>query len=231
MGEVNRLLHAAGLEAEALADGRVGSQHFLLAILAFEGESRAATALTQLGITHDAFAAALAEADDSESSTEGSADDAWTSSMTAGAHELLARAEGLAAGLGAETVTGDHVLIAYVWSPWTAAYLEHFFGVTHEAIFEQLQVLGVDLPSVPFPPRSRPSGTRVYVPFEQLMDVVHRLRDRLPPGNGPGFNHDGKSRAWVIADRDIDLQEHVRVVLEKLALERETDNLSGPTTS
>ena len=151
--------------------------------------------------------------------------------MTAGAHELLARAEGLAAGLGAETVTVDHVLIAYVWSPWTAAYVEEFFGVTHVAIFEQLRVLGVDLPSVPLPPRPRPTGPRVYVPFEQLMDVVHRLSDRLPPEYGPGFNHDGKSRAWVVADRDIDLEEHVRAVLKELALESETDDTGGPGTS
>jgi hypothetical protein len=225
MGEVNRLQRAAGVEAAALGDGRVGSQHFLLAILASGEESIAATALRQLGIAHDALARRLAGEDEgSESASEEWADDVWTSSLTAGAHELVARAEGLAAGLGALSVTVEHVLTAYVWSPWTAAYVEEFFGVTHEAIFEQLRVLGVRLPSAPLPPRPRPTGARVYVPYGQLMEVVRRLGARLPTGYGPGFNHDGQSQAWVIADREIDLERHVREVLRELALEQEARN-------
>src|ERR1700710_228649 len=118
MDEVDRLLRAARVEAVALAEGRVGSQHFLLAILASDEETIAATALKQVGITHEALASALVDKlGGSDFSGADRVDEDWTSSMTAGAHELLARAEGLAAGLGAERVTVEHVLTAYVWSP------------------------------------------------------------------------------------------------------------------
>lgn len=48
----------------------------------------------------------------------------------------MGRAEGLAAGLSAVSVTCEQVLIAYVWDPSTSVDIEEYFGVTREAVLK-----------------------------------------------------------------------------------------------
>jgi hypothetical protein len=48
--------------------------------------------------------------------------------MNPAAHELIGRAEGLAAGLGASAVCREHVVLAYLWDA-SSAELEMLCGV------------------------------------------------------------------------------------------------------
>jgi hypothetical protein len=226
LSELDRLFRSACDEATALRQHWCGTGHVLLALVA--SNSVAASALADLGVTHESLARALVDDVESDPSVQGAAEDEEWFTITPAVHELEGRSEGLAAGLGASKVRPEHVLIAYLWSPYTSVDLEEQFGITREAVLERLGALGVDLPRAPLPPRPLPLGARIFVPYERLMDVVHGVGLRLPPDSGIGFNHDGESRAWVSAHREIDLEHHVRAVLVELGVERGTfDSLNS----
>ena len=93
-------------------------------------------------------------------------------SLSPAAYALIGRAEGLAAGLGADAVTAEHVLLALIWRPerdWPLALA----GTTREAVDERLQARGVRLPIELPPSQERPAGAeqRVYFPEAQFRDV------------------------------------------------------------
>jgi hypothetical protein len=216
---VDRLLFQAFAEAEALGSRFVGPEDFLLAILASSDRPPALVALEDCGIGHDAFAAALKRSIDESDPPVRDSDEYESTTTNPAAHELIGRAEGVAAGLGARVVSREHVLIAYLWDP-SSAELEPFTGSMRERVMDRLRSLGVQTPPRPLPPaRVHRPQTRVFVPYAHLMPVVDALSERLPRDSGFGFNEDGTSRAWVIADAEIDLEGEVRAVLRELGVQ------------
>jgi hypothetical protein len=209
------LMGQAFREAEALGYGVVGPEEFILAILAGTN-SPARTALEHFGITHDALAEAVS------TSLEGADPpldplDRVASTTNPAAHELMGRAEGIAVGFGAPAVTPEHVLIAFVWDDSGA--LEGWFDVPREAVLEHLGQLGVQVPGGPLPPPPPPSGPRIFIPYDESDAIIGELLTRLPPDSGFGCNHDGTSRAWVLARAEVDLAAYVAEVLDDLGIE------------
>jgi hypothetical protein len=136
-------------------------------------------------------------------------------------HDLSGCAVGLAAGLGAEQVRPEHVLLAVAWRPdRLAAQLLRSLGVEVQRLPAALADKGVAVPTVapPAPPPEVAWGPRVDVPIERLGELTHRLvAERLPPGTPFGFNHDGKGHAWVVAGQGVDLAAEVQGVLAELS--------------
>lgn len=202
---------AAFEEAARLGSGYAGAEHFLLALLRPGEETIAAQTLRDCGAEYDALSSALARA---LAERRGGRTRDGISLNPAG-HELIGRAEGLAAGLGDESVTAEHMLLALVWDDqrgWPLAAA----GTTREAVYERLRARGVRL-AVELPPsREPPAGPeqRVYFPQSQLRDVLARLPALLPPDADLRWNLDGPFRAWVGANGDFDLRERVRRALD-----------------
>jgi hypothetical protein len=137
--------------------------------------------------------------------------------MSVASHELLGRADGLAVALGVPEVTLEHMLIAYVWESARSSVVQEICGVEMQAVLDELEQLGVPVPPGSLPPPPRPQ-TRVFVPREALSEVHGHLMQRLRRDSGLGLNHDGASRAWVVADDNVDLEQHVLVILGELGL-------------
>jgi hypothetical protein len=209
-------------EATQLNHGWVGPEHVVLAILAPPAESVAARVLSDLGITHSGFSEryvarlASGEPGDAPTAEHGtSTSPAW--------HELVGRADGLAAGLGATAATAEHLLIAYLWDPDSGAELEQLFDVKREAVIAALRTAGVTTPSVAMRPSPRIDPKRqhrVFVPADKVTRVAGMLAGRLPRDSGLGFNFTDDDRAWIGAHSDIDLERYVAEALADLENDR-----------
>jgi ATP-dependent Clp protease ATP-binding subunit ClpA len=217
------LIYGAFREAAALGHTWIGAEHYLLAILAMKVESPTVAALAHLGVRHDEFASDLATAiAASDPPINDASTEAQGVTLNPAAHEFLGRAEGIAVGLGAPAVTLEHVLMAYLWETSHSYGSLEGFGLTPQAVLEELERRGVAVPTASLPPPPRPS-TQVFVPFEAADEMWTRLYDRLPRDSGLGINHHEESRrAWVVADQDIDLESHVRSILKELGINEDS---------
>jgi hypothetical protein len=196
---LHRLLVRASREAEALGHERIGLDHFVLALLLPADVSAAAQALRDCGLTHEAYA---------EQVGRGSARGGGRE-PTAAAYQMMGRAEGLAAGLGAAQPAPEHVLLAILWDTGTEFHLGRL-GVTRQDVVRRLRETAVALPTVALPvPEERRWGERVTVPIGQLRALRAELPDLLPPGATFGFNHDGAETGWLIATEDVDLPAYI----------------------
>jgi Clp amino terminal domain, pathogenicity island component len=209
----------ASQQARELGHHWFGGEHLLLALS--REPSIARDVLGELGVTHERLLEALLSAVGSGDAVTGGQPPHSGTLSAVSFHDLSGCAVGLAAGLGAEQVRPEHVLLAVAWRPdRLAARLLRSLGVQVQRLPAALAQAGVAVPSVP-PPSPAPEvtwGPRVDVPIERLMEVTHRLvAERLPPGTPFGFNHDGKGHAWVVAEQGVDLPAEVRSVLSELA--------------
>jgi hypothetical protein len=214
---VHVLLRGAFEEARALGDGYMDPTHFVLAILT-AAETPAAAALRECGLDHETLSAHVRRwsAGMDPPLPEATPEELASPVLNPATYQLMGRAEGIAIGLDEPVATAEHVLIAYVWSDsGTLAALD----VSRESVLDGLRERGIRVPATPLPPPPRSSGSRVFVPYDALMDVVDALTATLPRDAGLGFNHDGVSRAWVSAFPEIDLQERIDSILEDLGLD------------
>jgi len=211
----------ASQQARELGDHWFGGEHLLLALS--QEPSIAREVLGELGVTHARLLEALRPMMGSEDPATGEQPQHSGTLSSPSFHDLSGCAVGLAAGLGAEQVRPEHVLLAVAWRPdRLAAWLLRSLGVEVQRLPAALAAKGVAVPTVapPPPPPEVAWGPQVDVPIEQLTEVTHRLvAERLPPGTPFGFNHDGKGHAWVIAEQGVDLAAEVQVVLAALAEE------------
>ena len=196
-----------------------GGEHLLLALS--REPSIARDVLGELGVTHERLLEALRVAVGSEDAASGEQPQHSGTLSSVSFHDLSGCAVGLAAGLGADQVRPEHVLLAVAWRPdRLAAQLLRSLGVEVQRLPAVLAAKGVAVPTVPAPPPPAEVawGPRVDVPIERLGEVTHRLvAERLPPGTPFGFNHDGKGHAWVVAEQGVDLAAEVQAVLLELA--------------
>ena len=202
-----------------------GGEHLLLAVS--REPSVARDVLGELGVTHARLLAALETVVGSGEAATGDQPPHSGTVSAVSFHDLSGCAVGLAAGLGAEQVRPEHVLLAVAWRPdRLAAQLLRSMGVQVQRLPARLAAKGVVVPTVP-PPSPAPEvawGPRVEVPIERLMEVTHRLvAERLPPGTPFGFNHDGKGHAWVVAEQGVNLAAEVQAVLLELAAQPDPD--------
>jgi hypothetical protein len=92
---------------------------------------------------------------------------------------ILARAEGLAAGMGSAEVLDEHVLLGLLWEPASpfAVRLIEKLGVTREQILAELRRRGAETPKLPLP--YLPSwGAPFYVSHEEFKQLAADLRGR-----------------------------------------------------
>jgi ATP-dependent Clp protease ATP-binding subunit ClpA len=208
----------ASHQARELGHHWFGGEHLLLAIS--QEPSIAREVLGELGVSHERLREAVQSLGGSGASAAGEQPRRGTLSSVS-FHDLSGCAVGLAAGLGAEQVRPEHVLLAVAWRPdRLAARLLRSLGVEVERLPAALAAKGVAVPTVapPSPPPEVAWGPQVDVPIEQLSEVTHRLvAERLAPGTPFGFNHDGKGHAWVVAEQGIDLAAEVQAVLAALS--------------
>jgi ATP-dependent Clp protease ATP-binding subunit ClpA len=209
----------ASQQARELGHHWFGGEHLLLALS--QEPSIARDVLGELEVTHERLLEALQAVMGSEGSATGEQQHHSGTLSSGSFHNLSGCAVGLAAGLGAEQVRPEHVLLAVAWRPdRLAAQLLRSLGVEVQRLPAALADKGVAVPTVPAPspPPEVAWGPRVDVPNEQLGELTHRLvAERLPPGTPFGFNHDGKGHAWVVAGRGVDLAAEVQAVLAELS--------------
>jgi hypothetical protein len=202
-----RLFRIGAEEARRLGQHWIGPEHGLLGILRGDPHDMARRALEQAGVD-----AAMVEGwitrmdstsvrDEPEESSGGRPNPRW--------YTIHGRAEGIAAGLGAEQTGSVHFLLALLWDErrW---HLTEAPGVTREAIVAALAELGAKLPLAPLPELERKLNMTQYVEFPRhsASQVLKLLAERHPPGSGPtfGFNYKDDDTAWVRAEEGIDLQ-------------------------
>jgi ATP-dependent Clp protease ATP-binding subunit ClpA len=213
-----RLLRIGADEAARLGHHWMGVEHTLLGILRGDPDDVARRALEQAGVE-----AAMVEGlitrmvTDAEKETKKSGvtpNPRWQS--------IHGRAEGIAAGLGAEETGSVHFLLAVLWDNrrW---WLTETPGVSREAVVAALAELGTSLPLAPLPELERKTNMTQYVEFPRIAtdQVLKLLVERHPPtpeGPSISFNYKDDETAWVRAEDGIDLQ---RIVDEALTQERD----------
>lgn len=197
------LLKIGADEAVRLGQHWMGPEHTLLGILRGDQDDIARRALERAGVD-----AAMVEGWITRMDT-GTGDERSGVSPNPRWHEIHGRAEGLAAGLGAEETATVHFLLAVLWDKrrWN---LTETPGVSREAIVAALADLGTTLPQGPLPALDRKLNMTQYVEFPRsaTSQVLELLTRRHPPGAGPtyGFNYKDDEIAWVRAEDGIDLQ-------------------------
>ncbi len=201
------VLAAAFAEAGRLGHHWVGSEHFLLALARADEQSPAGQALRAAGATHAVLAEklewVLANTDPPhERKPEPDAQ------LNPRAYGLLGRAEGFAAALAAEHPRPEHILLGLLWEPHGfAGHLLRTVGVDPARVQDHLAELGLAVPDRDPPPAPvYPPTQRVDVPHEQLGTIIAELPKLLPEGSHFGFNHDGRSRAWVFIPEELDAE-------------------------
>jgi ATP-dependent Clp protease ATP-binding subunit ClpA len=102
--ELLEVLDAAGREAAALRHRWLDPEHFLLALL--RRDDVAAQALASAGLDYETV-----RADVGRNGVEGDG----VVETSAATSALMGFARGVAAGVGADAVTSEHVLLALVW--------------------------------------------------------------------------------------------------------------------
>lgn len=202
------MLAGAADQARRLDHGWVGTEHYLLALLA--EPSVATEALAELGVTHDRFDEYLrTRLRDLESPPPRYEQGKGLSPSTA-ADKLEARAEGFAFASGHRWPAPEHFLLAMVYDDHGMAGSLHHLGASQPAILQALRRRGVRVPEVD-PPLYRPwrGHHRVEVDEAELKPLIDLLIRQHPPGSQwrwvfnwlPGTPR----RAWVDAEEGIDL--------------------------
>ena len=148
-----RLATRAVEEASALARNYMGPEHLLLALLDPDEDTSATRALRNSGAEHDKLRDALA-AETPDSATPELTDSPQGTAPTAGAYQMIGRAEGIAAGLGATVVDAEHLLLAlllYCEDSYIAFRIQQAGG-SREAAWNELEREGSTIPNVELPP-------------------------------------------------------------------------------
>ncbi len=207
--ELDRLADLAWQEAKRLRATVIGPEEFLLAILHPDaGESNAAKALRECGVTREAVEALVRRQQREEEIPGGP-------QYNPAGQQLIAMAEGIAAGLGDSEVRAEHVLLAYVWEPdHSAGELEHL-GTSREHVRRELAALGADVPQPALPARDpREYGPNLDVTLEELWILLRELSYVLPHGASFTWNHDWE-KGWVSVTEGVDADEYIKRALER----------------
>jgi ATP-dependent Clp protease ATP-binding subunit ClpA len=153
--KLSELSGRAVQEAERLAHSELDPEHLVLSMLHPEVESTAGRALQACGLTFELFLREIEHLPPKYLDRKGTPVPPRGRIVSREGTSLLARAEGLALGLGSAHVRTEDVLVAIIWGhpgSMVTQILDRL-GATRERIREELELLDVDMPSVPFPRR------------------------------------------------------------------------------
>jgi ATP-dependent Clp protease ATP-binding subunit ClpA len=160
----------ADAEAEELRHGWIGAEHLVLALL--RERSAAGESLRACGVEHGSY---RREVEGLPATYLSARPPYWPygKSVAFDAQQVLARAEGLAAGLGSTTVESEHILLSLLWARTSlvALALLERLGATRERILGELERRGVRLG---VPPPAWPS----WGPFRRISKAEF---ERLAP--------------------------------------------------
>jgi ATP-dependent Clp protease ATP-binding subunit ClpA len=172
---MDRLLRESYKASEALGHDWLGAEHLLVGLLETE---LAGQALHTCGLTREALLTDISRlpADYQRRRLNGVA--AGIRVETADMKEVLARAEGMAAGLGSPVVQPEHVLLSLVWHPTSAVAvgLLESHGATQSRLVAALLNLGVKIPETPPPVRPK-WGTSFSLSRDEFERLAADLRD------------------------------------------------------
>ncbi|MGH9222373.1 MAG: Clp protease N-terminal domain-containing protein [Acidimicrobiales bacterium] len=196
-------------EARNLGHGWVGTEHFLLALLAVQ--SVAVDALNSLGVDYERVADQLrnTELDPDFPALRYDPEKGLSGPNPAG-HQLMGRAAGLALAWGRATPSPEDWLVAMIYSAACVASLLSTLDVTQEAVLAALRDRGVRVPDVE-PPRHKPwcEGSEVEVSAHRLGTILRLLNERHPAGSEQrwGFNWLPKRPGYAVVtgEEGIDL--------------------------
>ena len=199
-----RLLRIGADEASRLGQHWMGPEHTLLGILRGDPDDVARRALEQAGID-----AAMVEGWVGPTETRRGKEESGVTPNPRW-QTIYGRAEGIAAGLGAEETGSVHFLLAVLWDNrrW---WLTETPGVSREAVVAALADLGARLPAAPLPELERKTNMTQYVEFprttaDQVLKLLVESHPPRPEGPTFGFNYKDDETAWVRAEDGIDLQ-------------------------
>jgi ATP-dependent Clp protease ATP-binding subunit ClpA len=150
---VTELIGLASKEAEVLRHRTIGVEHFVLALLRPDTSTAAGRALRSCGVTHDAYLREVEKLPAKAREPAGAPLIPAGRAINARGTTSLARAEGLALGLGHPGATAEDVLLAVIWE-WReppATQILESLGATRDRIREQLEHLNVAMPNLPLP--------------------------------------------------------------------------------
>jgi ATP-dependent Clp protease ATP-binding subunit ClpA len=185
--------------ADELGHDQLGPEHFLIALLRIEGHAR--SALNACGVTDASLLAEVRRGGPKASKPPPPMPMSWRFENR-GASQTMARAEGLAVGLGVG-VRLEHVLLAILWDSesWVTQILERL-GATPARLLEELGRLGVALPTARLPKR------RTWeAPVRLSRDEFERRTAELrAAGILYGFNYQG-DEMLLLVERPADSEE------------------------
>lgn len=107
----------------------------------------------------------------------GSDSDRWPLSVRPSAQTVIARAQGIAVGMGSSTVGEDHLLLALLWEQQTCLALTMLKrrGIARDRVLEELGRRQVKLPDAPLP--TLPNwGPAFPVPEDEYIPLLRELR-------------------------------------------------------
>jgi ATP-dependent Clp protease ATP-binding subunit ClpA len=168
---MEQLFKRAHEAATELGDGWVGAEHLLVAL---SETGLTGDALVACGVMREWLINDIRALPNPYESREALPEVAPPGALraTAETNEVLARAEGLAAGLGSAQLGPEHVLLALIWGRRSSAaiHLLEKHGATAQRVVDELSRLEVEVPSVP--PPQRPSWGP---PFSVYQEDFERL--------------------------------------------------------
>jgi hypothetical protein len=205
------VLGIAFAEARRLELSAVGPDAILLAILHPDaGDTIAAQVLRENGLDRERFERRLDRVRSPSDRPDGP-------QLNPGAYQLTAMAEGIAAALGAETITAEHVLLAAIWDP--SFYRGDLMAESpsREQLRLALAAHGFALPQAQLPPRNpRRLGPPFFLPKAEMERAVRQLRHVLPEGASFGCNHTpGTNEAYIRVDEGLDAERYVLLALAR----------------
>lgn len=195
--QLDLLERTAFAEARRLRCAAVGPEQFFLAVLHPEMESVAARALGVCGVGRGAVEKLVEDRRGSEWEIDGGPQ------LNPAGYQLMSRAEGMAAGMGARQVTAEHVLLAFLWDRSSSWQLEHL-GSSRQQLRSTLADLGFRLAQDELPPVDPRKWVPVDVPLEDLGTLLQVLPYVMPSDAQLRFNHDWK-KGWIGATAGVDL--------------------------
>jgi hypothetical protein len=200
-------------QARLLGDGWIGTEHFLLALLATP--STAQEVLLELDVTYEAAQELVREV---HAASEWPLPDHQVEdgvSPNPAAYQAMGRAEGFAVASGHRAPESEHWLLALVWSDHGAMNELFALGATQDRVLEGLRRRGVSVPDVDPPPYRRwREGQTIEVDGNELQLIIDVLNERHPAGSEWrwGFNMvpGEQERRRVDAEDGVDLESAVR---------------------
>jgi ATP-dependent Clp protease ATP-binding subunit ClpA len=168
--------------ADELGHEHLGPEHFLIALLRIDGHAK--TALNACGVTDASLLAEIRRVGPKANKPPPPMPMRWRF-QNAAASQTMARAYGLAVGLGVD-FRSEHVLLAILWDPesWATQILERLGG-TPERVLEELGRLGVAIPKAS-PPKRRSWEAPVRLSRDEFERRTAELR---AAGILYGFNY------------------------------------------